>query len=173
MKKKKVSIDPKTRLYVSEYDDETREKAISLYLISGSIKKAGMLSGVPYRTLQHWKTTQWWNEKLVEAKRKYTNQLDSRFTGLLQHISKQLEDRILNGDWTVTMQGERVRQPIKAAELSRIGDSIFKSLQLIRGEATSNVRTLEPEEKLDKIREKLMSNKKLIDDKQDEDHALH
>ena len=71
------------------------------------------------------------------------------------------------------MQGERVRQPIKAAELSRIGDSIFKSLQLIRGEATSNVRTLEPEEKLDKIREKLMSNKKLIDDKQDEDHALH
>jgi len=153
MKKKKVSIDPKTRLYVSEYDDETREKAISLYLISGSLKKAGMLSGVPYRTLQQWKTTQWWNEKLAEAKRKYTNQLDSRFTGLLQHISKQLEDRILNGDWTVTMQGERVRQPIN--------------------EATSNVRTLEPEEKLDKIREKLMSNKKLIDDKQDEDHALH
>ena len=172
MDKNKVSIDPKSRKFVSDYDDETREKCVSLYLISGSLKKASMLSGVPYRTLQQWTTKHWWSEKLVEAKRKYTKQLDSRFTGLLQHISKQLEDRILKGDWAVTAQGDKVRHPIKAAELSRIGDSIFKSLQLIRGEATSNVRTLEPEEKLDKIREKLMSNKKLIE-AQEEDHALH
>ena len=156
---KNFSIDPKTNRFVSEYDEEVKDKVVSLYLIVGTLTKTAALANIPYRTVYQWSTTDWFKIKLEEAKKKYSRQLDSRFTGLLQHISKQLEDRILKGDVTITQAGKQVRHPIKAAELARIGDSIFKSLQLIRGEATSNVRTLEPEEKLDKIREKLLSAK--------------
>lgn len=167
----KVKRNTKTKLFVSDYTMEIKDKAIMVYIVSGSMQKVSKILDIPYRTLQQWTTTDWFKERYAELKKRYNTQTDAKYTALLQQTSKQLEQRLIKGDPVVLRSGDIVYKPVSAKELASISEQIYRILALLRGEPTQITERVTVKERLEGIAEGLLQGSKKIN--ADTDKKVH
>lgn len=122
---------------VKRYSVQEKRAACTAYLILGSFRKAGDEVGISDKTVALWAKTDWWNAWEEQITEQLGKQLVAKMRGVVHESYDQLADRLANGDVHVTSSGETVRHPIKAKDLSIIGNVGSDKIRLGEGKATS------------------------------------
>lgn len=162
-----------------DYTIEDHEHAVHAYLLTGNSKKAHKMLAkhgvdIPASTIRYWRReAAWWDELYETAKRKHTAKMDARFTGMLDKISAEIEDRILRGDVTVKSRrvttgrfdekgkpifeykDKKVRVKAPLRDLVKGAETLHGMRALDRGDPTSRTETKKStSEKLKEVEKK-------------------
>tara|TARA_R110000850_G_C9889394_1_gene458692 strand:+ start:83 stop:715 length:633 start_codon:yes stop_codon:yes gene_type:complete len=139
-----------------KWTPEERIMAATYYSVTGSslqaaerCKQAG--SDIPASTIRKWKNqSAWWKPVLHEVRKAKQEELDAKLTNIIMEGTDQLADRIINGNHKLNSRtGDVERVPMSSNELSRDAIGIpFDKRALMRGDATSRVEKIDPQEML-------------------------
>lgn len=153
----------------TKYTSEDKITAVTAYFVTGSIKEASQIAGVPAWTIRKWKQeTPWWNQAVMEVKRAKQEQLDAKLTNLIEKTMSELRDRLMHGDEVVTGKGKKIRKKVSARDLSVITGVLYDKRTHIRRDVDPTQDKPEDEDTLNKLKndfEKLSReiNAKVID----------
>jgi hypothetical protein len=90
-------------------------QVVSTYLMLGSMTETALVTGVPYKTIESWKTSDWFKEYALKLQSEDIQQMDSNLRRVVDKALKAVEDRIDRGDAQYNQKtGEIARIPIKA-----------------------------------------------------------
>jgi len=139
----------------SQYSDEQRREAAAHYVVHGVMTKVTELTGISSATLSDWKTKSDWWEGLTESIRaEKSDEIDATISRTLEKSSKQLIDRIDNGDDIITKDGEHVRQLMRGRDLATVFGIMFDKRQIIRNLPTS-IKAESTDSRLNQLAEKV------------------
>lgn len=116
---------------------DDRLSAALAWLITGNTVEASKICGVPDRTIRDWMSKDWWEPVLEEARKSKQKELDAVWTRIIHKAAIEINDRLDNGDATLTKDGSIKKVPIKAKDLSFILSVVADKRALARGEPTS------------------------------------
>lgn len=119
------------------YTDKQRIEAVTLYAATGSARKVNELTGIPVDTLRKWRKQPWFLDLLDEIRAENDDVIDQKFNEIIVSALDQLQDRVVNGDHVLTKDGELVRKPVVARDLSIVTAINIDKRQLLRGKPTS------------------------------------
>lgn len=111
-------------------------EAVRLYSLTGSLAKVSRELGVPLYELTKLTRTQWWQDELAALRREEMALTNASLTRVFDQTLAQIEDRLTNGDFTVSQGGALRRVPVSASTLARLADMVFDKRQLVRNEPT-------------------------------------
>ena len=121
----------------SKYSDEDRRQVVIEYFITGSMTKVAKSTGIPRRTLNDWKNTDWWDEVVALVRHEKNQELDANLTKLIDSAFEQAQDRVENGDFRLTKDNELIRVPMGGQALVTSGAIVYDKRQLHRNQPTS------------------------------------
>lgn len=124
----------------SKYSDEDRRRAVLEYALSGSITKVAKSMGIPKRTLNDWKKTDWWDELTAKVRHEKNDQILAAEEQILELALRELVDRLENGDTQLVRTKDGIQMhkvPVKAKELAIIGGVSFDKRQIGLNQPTS------------------------------------
>ena len=121
----------------SKYSDEDRRRVVVEYFITGSMSKVAKSTGIPRRTLNDWKKTDWWDEVVATVRHEKGEELDANLTKLIDSAFDQAQDRVDNGDFRVAKDGTLIRVPMGGRDLVIAGATVYDKQRLHRNEPTS------------------------------------
>lgn len=127
------------------YPEEKRIEAVTLYAATGHFGQTSELCGVPEHTIRAWRKMEWFHDLLREIRGENNEKLDSKFTEIVERSLDQIVDRVENGDFALTRDGELVRKPMSGKDLSLVAAINVDKRQLLRGEPTSRSATADGE----------------------------
>lgn len=136
---------------VGYYPEEVRVKAATLYAVTGNASAVGELTDVPAATVRAWTREEWFKVLLDEIRAENDQLIDVKTTEIVHSALDQIGDRIKNGDHVVLRNGEVIRKPVGAKDLSLVTAINIDKRQLLRGKPTSRseqVNTKTTDEKL-------------------------
>jgi hypothetical protein len=108
-------------------------QVVSTYLMLGNLTQTALVTGVPYQTVERWKTTDWWKEFALKLQSEDVQQLDSNLKRVVDKALKAVEDRIDLGDAQYDQKtGEIRRIPIKAQVALKISTELLTKQEKIR-----------------------------------------
>ena len=119
------------------YTQQQREEVAAVYLTTASLRKTSELTRVAYATIQDWTKQDWWAPAVDRIRSQYQEELEARISSALFKALDQLDDRLNNGDVSVTKHGDVVRHPVRARDLGIISSILFDKRQIIRHQPTS------------------------------------
>lgn len=119
------------------YPDEKRVEVATLYAATGNAEAVGELTDVPKTTIRRWTREEWFQTLLDDIRTENDQLLDAKQTQIVQNAMDQLGDRVENGDHVVLRDGQIIRKPVGAKDLSIITSINIKDRQLLRGKPTS------------------------------------
>ena len=99
----------------SQYTNEQRMTVLADYFVTGNITKTADIHNIPRTTVDGWIKSEWGVELLVKIRHENGEQLDARLTKLINSAFEQAQDRVENGDYRLSKDGE-----IKRIRLHRI-----------------------------------------------------
>jgi len=138
------------------FKNYTREEAVATvlgYTLTGSLKKAGQISGINYNLVKQWSKTDWWNECVLLAREIISEKLEDKLTSILNEALNQLAQRLDTGN-IIFRNGKTAKVPIGVAELTKIVQILFDKRQLIRGDVTSRSENKSMDTRLDEIKKR-------------------
>lgn len=95
-------------------------------------------TGVPKQTIRHWRLQDWFKDLISEIQREEDNEVDAKFTRIVNKSLDAIIDRLENGDFMFNSKENKfVRKPLVARDINRIADTMFDKRNLIRGKPTS------------------------------------
>jgi transposase-like protein len=148
----KLSLEGKVgKTKLRSWTSSEKVHAAAMYVVMGSYTKVSELTGVPLKTLENWRHEPWWYEVTSRVKKEKNDELDAKFTQVLDKSVDELEDRVKNGDWSLGKNGDVVRTPVRSRDLSTIVGVLFDRRQLVRGEATSVSAPVNTDQKLKEL----------------------
>lgn len=123
----------------SSYSAEQRIAALTGWLITGSLYKASMMSGVEYSTVRKWASdSEWWKEGIARIRKQKNDELDARITLMIDKTMDEIEERILLGDEVVHgPSGQKIRKKINGKDLTTMVAILYDKRALMRGDPTS------------------------------------
>ncbi len=121
----------------SKYSDEDRRQVVIEYFITGSMTKVAKSTGIPRRTLNDWKNTDWWDELAATVRHEKNEELDASLTKLIDSSFEQAQDRVENGDFRVGKDGKLIRVPMGGRDLVMSGAIVYDKQRLHRSQPTS------------------------------------
>lgn len=109
------------------WSDAKKVEAVKTWLIVGNGVEVASIIGVPYQTLRHWRTFEWWKEIEDQLKAEEDLEVSAK---LQARISKSLDivlDRLENGDFQYDPRtGKFVRKPVALKDTWRVADEMMK-----------------------------------------------
>lgn len=102
------------------WDDKAKRKAVRLYKKLGNLREVGRQLEIPYDTLGFWVNQEWWQQEILAAKREDTVALEEAATEIARKSTDVLRDRLDNGDFVLTKDGEVTRKPVGAKDAAVI-----------------------------------------------------
>jgi len=121
----------------SKYSDEDRRRAAVEFLVTGNMTLVAKNIGIPRQTLVDWKHSEWWEEVISEVRHEKGEEIDAYLTKLIDSAFEQAQDRVENGDYRVTKDGELIRVPMGGRDLVIAGATVYDKQRLHRNEPTS------------------------------------
>ena len=118
------------------YSIVAKRRALTCYLITGSFADASVECGIDRRTLSAWSKTDWWAAWEEEVTEELGKRLTAKMRGVALKAYDQINDRLANGD-VGTYKDLSFRHPIKAKDLSIIGNVASDKMRLAEGKATT------------------------------------
>lgn len=139
----------------SKYSVEEKVHAVMSYITTGDMKEVGKLTGIDAGTLHRWKNkSRWWPDLYKKCKDQKQEELDAKFTELVDLAVSGVKDRIINGDSVYDSKtGCTVKVPMKGRELATVMGQMFDKRALIRGDATSRTVQVSTSEHLKQLQE--------------------
>jgi len=119
------------------YSDKKKMQAASLYAVTGDLSKTAEITQIPRWTLSKWRKQGWFHDLLREVWDENNEKVDALFTDIIQKSLVQIQDRLEHGDVKVTKNGQVVRVPVSAKDLSLVSAINVDKRQLLRGLPTS------------------------------------
>lgn len=122
-----------------------RVRAVVARLTYGSSVKAGEMTGIPHRTIRDWGKQAWWPKVLYHVHKMYNDEIIADLTQTVVQASKQLKDRVVNGNLVYNSEGDPVldqdgnhkRRKLNAHELAIDGIAIpFERRAMLLGNAS-------------------------------------
>lgn len=139
------------------WPDEAKEMAVAHYALTGSLSRVSDITSVPLRTLKNWRTEQWWQDMLDRVRIEGDEELDAKFTGIIDKAMEQINDRLQNGDFIYdTKKGELVRKPIGTRDAATVTSLMIDKRQLLRGAPTSRTERVSTNDTLNALAEQFM-----------------
>ena len=107
----------------SKYSDEDRRRVVLEYSITGSISKVAKSTGIPRRTLNDWKKTDWWDDVAATVRHEKEAKILADNERIMDLAQREIEDRLENGDVQLVRTKDGVQEhrvPVKAKDVSII-----------------------------------------------------
>lgn len=132
------------------YPEEKKLEAAALYAMTGDPVRVHELCGVPTSALRGWMKQPWFQDVLSEIKQENNERLDAKLTEIVQKSQDLILDRLENGDYRVTKDGDEYRLPVGIRDLALVSAISVDKRQIVRNKPTSitqhqggNTNTLE------------------------------
>lgn len=125
---------------LGRWKEAKKVEVVTTYLSTGNLAETGRLSGVPIKTLEQWKTSDWWKEMEKQIRSDEDQQLDAKLTKIIDKTLEKLVDSIENGEHVYDQRtGQIKRMPAKMRDLNNAFNTILDKRQLIRKQPTKIV----------------------------------
>ena len=122
------------------WKEAKRIEAVTTYLSTGNLTETGRLTGVPLKTLEQWKYSDWWKEMEKKIRSDEEQHLDAKLTKIIDKTLEKLVDSIENGEHIYDQRtGQIKRMPAKMRDLNNAFNTILDKRQLIRRQPTKIV----------------------------------
>ena len=122
------------------WKEAKRIEAITTYLSTGNLTETGRMTGVPLKTLEQWKKSDWWKEMEKRIRSDEDQQMDAKLTKIIDRTLEKLVDSIENGEHIYDQRtGQVKRMPAKMRDLNNAFNTILDKRQLIRRQPTKIV----------------------------------
>ena len=96
--------------------------------------------GIPVKTVQQWKVSEWWKELEKQIRSEEEQELDAKLTKIIDKTLEKLVDSIENGEHIYDQRtGKIKRMPAKMRDLNNAFNTILDKRQLIRRQPTKIV----------------------------------
>ena len=122
---------------LGHWKESKRIEAITTYLSTGNLTETGRMTGVPLKTLEQWKKSDWWKEMEKRIRSDEDQQMDAKLTKIIDKTLEKLVDSIENGEHIYDQRtGQVKRMPAKMRDLNNAFNTILDKRQLIRRQPT-------------------------------------
>ena len=134
-------IANKTGLVKNSYSDAVRLKTLQVFAHTGSVTQTSRSEKIPIQTIETWRKTTWWKEKLQEVRNGEDDVLDAKLTSAVDKSVNEVLDRIENGETMYDPHtGEFRKVPAKLRDLTQAMNSVIDKRQLIRKQPTKIIQ---------------------------------
>lgn len=133
----------------NEWTWTTKVNVATALLDYGNQRLVAEASGVPYETINGWKSEDWWtnlNQEILTSRRTL---MGNKLGTIVDKALGALEDRLVNGDYILNNKtGEIIRKKVTAKDAIMIADRLItqklkiEELQTKRPETTESVPEL-------------------------------
>lgn len=125
---------------LGHWKEAKRIEAVTLWLSTGSLSETGRLLGIPYKTLEGWKSQDWWKELVAKIQSEQDQQLDAKTSKIIDKALAGLLDRIENGEYIYDQKTGKTKQmPAKLRDLNFAFNTLLDKRQLLRNKPTKIV----------------------------------
>jgi len=122
------------------WSENKRIEAVTTYLSTGNLTESARMLGIPVKTVQQWKVSEWWKELEKQIRSEEEQQLDAKLTKIIDKTLEKLVDSIENGEHIYDQRtGKIKRMPAKMRDLNNAFNTILDKRQLIRKQPTKIV----------------------------------
>jgi hypothetical protein len=137
------------------WTDTDRLKVVTSYLILQNAARVEEATGVPAGTINYWRTLPWWESLEQQIKDSQALESVSRFSRIVQKTQELIEERLENGDFKLTKQGQIMRVPVDVKTLNQVADTaVKKKLDLEEALANRGTKDMTMPERLKQLEEK-------------------
>ena len=123
-----------------KYDLETRYKVATALVAAGNSKSASEQTNVPASTIRHWAQN---DEDFIlmmqEVRSEFGERIKYGLAEIVDEANLQALDRVRNGDFVLTKNGELMRKPMSGRDLITTGAIAFDKLRLAENQPTQIV----------------------------------
>lgn len=117
----------------AHWSEKKKLDALALFASTGSATLVSNQLGVPYKTIETWRRTDWWKEGIAGIRNSENDVLDAKLTKALDKALDSVMDRIDNGEYIYDQKtGKIKRAPAKLRDVNHALNSIIDKRQLIR-----------------------------------------
>lgn len=140
------------------YPESKRIEVVTLYTVTGNLKRVSELSKVPEDTIRQWRKQEWFQSLMTEIREENNEKIDAKFTEIVEKTQELVLDRLVNGDFAIHPKtGEMIRKPVNIRDLSIVSAITVDKRQLLRGLPTSRTEQVGTQaDKLTKLAESFM-----------------
>lgn len=141
--KKKPGAKPKIIKKIGKgvngfYAEEVRIEAVSLYAALGNCAEVARIMNLNPTLIRKWKTMEWWELMMRRVHLEKDEELDSKFTKIVNKAVDEINDRLENGEFVYNARtGETVRVKPKMRDVAMVAATNLEKRQLLRGQPTS------------------------------------
>lgn len=122
------------------WSDAKRNEALTVYLATGSPKLTSEQTNIPIDTINKWKISQWWKDKVNELQKNEYDLLDVKLSKAIDKALDGVMDRLENGDFIYDVRTGKVRRsPAKLREVNTTFSQLLDKRQLLRKQPTKIV----------------------------------
>lgn len=115
------------------YDEKTRIKAACVYAVTGSAAETGRILGVKSGTIRQWRLQPWWPQVIERIRSEHDDELDVRFTQVIDKTVTELNDRLEHGDYIFDVkEGILRRKPMGGKEVAVVTSIMMDKRSLLR-----------------------------------------
>ena len=116
-----------------QWAQSVKEKAVELYVSTGSPTKTCRELNLPIDTFLNWRKKDWFRDAIATKRNEQIELLDSKLTESIDEAILQMQDRLKNGDTVYNQRtGKFTQAPAKLRDLNHAFSSLVEKRQLIR-----------------------------------------
>lgn len=114
------------------WSDQQKLESVQLWLLSGNLRNVSASLGIPYKTLQEWRYSNWWGEVVSDIKSEGHIQLSNKLKVIAEKALDITLDRLDNGDFFYDQKtGEVRRKPVQLKDAHAVATNLLdRSLKL-------------------------------------------
>lgn len=115
------------------WNESDRIKAAVAYALTGNAKRVEEITRIPAGTIRQWKTQPWWPQVIDRIRQEHDDELDVKFTGIIDKTIGVINDRLEKGDFLYDTKNEQlVRKPVGARDTALIASTFIDKRALLR-----------------------------------------
>lgn len=138
------------------YSEETHIKAACTYAITGSAAETGRILGIKPEVIRQWKLQPWWPQVIERIRSEKDDELDVKFTKLIDKTVEVINDRLENGDYLYDVKkGELVRKPMNGKDTAVVTSIMVDKRNLIRDKKTIHTEQTAVMDRLKKLADEM------------------
>jgi len=139
----------------SKYTDEDRRYACLIMAIKGNVLAVSRETKIPETTLRDWIKTDWWVDMCAEVREQKQQELDSKWTEIIELATSKVTERLKNGDYAKhDNTGKVLYKPVSAKDAQMVAAIGYDKRALQRGDPTSRTEKVSVEKRLDNLTER-------------------
>jgi uncharacterized protein (DUF2384 family) len=110
-----------------------RIRGATTYALVGNASEVERITGIPSGTIRQWKTQDWWPQIIERIRLEADDELDVKFTKVVDRAIDLVVDRIEKGDYIYDPnRAQMVRKPISARDGTTVVNTFLDKRQLLR-----------------------------------------